>query len=77
MLSVSACGPKVLAVAVKPPADLLTCAGEPLAPILPPPGIERDRIVTDWLLAYRTAWGDCSAKVLGIRAWAEALPIAE
>lgn len=72
--SLAGCEKKVIAVAVKPPPALLTCAGEPLAPILPPPGIERDRIVTDWLLAYRTAWGDCAAKVSGISAWAKALP---
>jgi hypothetical protein len=73
-LLASGCEKKVLAVAVKPPASLLTCSGEPLAPILPPPGIERDRIVTDWLLAMRGAWGDCSSKLAGVRSWADALP---
>jgi len=72
--SLSACEKKVLAVAVKPPAALLTCAGEPLAPVLPPPGIERDRIVGDWLLAMRAAWGDCFSKVSGTKAWSDALP---
>ena len=32
----AACGPKVLTVATKPPADLLSCADEPGAPDLPP-----------------------------------------
>ena len=70
----SGCGKKVLAVAVKPPASLLTCASEPQAPILPPPGIERDRIVTDWLLAMRRAWGDCSSKLAGVKRWSDSLP---
>jgi hypothetical protein len=70
----SGCEKKVLAVAVKPPASLLTCAGEPLAPVLPPPGIERDRIVTDWLLAMRAAWGSCSSQLAGVKHWADALP---
>lgn len=74
MLSLAGCGPKVIAVATKPPPELLTCADEPLAPILPSPGIERDRIVADWLLAMRAAWGDCSAKVQGVKAWADRLP---
>lgn len=70
----SACGPKVAVKATKPPAELLVCADEPLAPILPPPGIERDRIVGDWILALRAAFGDCKADVVGTKAWADALP---
>lgn len=73
-LLLAGCGPKVIAVATRPPPELLSCAGEPETPTLPAPGIERDRIVGDWLLAYRAAWGDCSAKVSGVRAWADALP---
>lgn len=73
-LLLAGCGPKVIAVATRPPPELLTCAGEPLTPILPPPGIERDRIVADWLLAMRAAFGDCSSKLAGIKAWADALP---
>lgn len=70
----SGCEEKVIAVGVKPPPALLTCAGEPLAPILPPRGIERDRIVTEWVLAYRAAWADCASKIAGVRKWADTLP---
>ena len=35
-LASTACGPKVAAKATKPPVELLTCAGEPQAPALPP-----------------------------------------
>lgn len=70
----TACGPKVLAVAVKPPPSLLTCSAEPTAPELPTPGIERDKIVLAYLLAMRAAYGDCRAAVDGIRSWSESLP---
>ena len=73
-LSVSACAPKPLAVAIKPPPELLTCADEPAAPTLPAHGIERDRIVGDWLLAYRAAWGSCKSAVVGLKSWSDALP---
>ena len=68
------CAPKRIAVAAKPPAALLTCADEPEAPSLPAPGIERDRIVLDFILALRGSYGDCKASVDAIRAWADALP---
>ena len=74
VLSLTACGDREPVKATKPPPELLTCAGQPVAPVLPPPGIERDRIVSEWVLAYHAAWGDCSAKLQGIRAWSEALP---
>lgn len=73
LTALAACGPKPLAVAVKPPAELLTCAGEPVAPELPGPGIERDRLVLAYVLAMRAAWGDCFSKVAGVKAWADAL----
>lgn len=69
-----ACERETLAVAVKPPAELLTCSAEPLAPELPAPGIERDQIVLAYLLAMRAAYGDCASKVAGIKGWADALP---
>lgn len=69
-----ACAPKPLAVAVKPPPELLTCADEPVAPEVGDPGVERDRIVLGYILSLRSAWGDCSAKISGVRAWADALP---
>lgn len=53
-----------------PPTDLLTCADEPVAPALP--GREqqasRDALTLDYILGLRAAWGDCRAKIDGIRA---------
>lgn len=69
-----ACGPRVIVVPTKPPAELMSCADEPAIPELPPPGIERDRVVLALILALRASGGDCRAKVLGTRAWADALP---
>lgn len=60
-------------VATKPPAELLTCAGEPVAPEIGVPGVERDRIVLTYLLAMRAAYGDCASKVAGVKAWSDAL----
>lgn len=73
-LTLSACAPKPLAVAVKPPPELLTCADEPVAPEVGDPGVERDRIVLGYVLAMRAAYGDCASKVAGIKIWADALP---
>jgi hypothetical protein len=73
-LVLTACDPKPLAVAVKPPPELLTCSDEPEAPELPAPGVERDNLVLGYVLAMRAAWGDCKSSVDGIRAWSEALP---
>lgn len=70
----TACGPKVAVKATKPPPALLTCSAEPVAPELPVPGIERDRIVLAYLLAMRAAYGDCASKVAGVKSWADALP---
>lgn len=33
--------------------------------------IDRDRIELDLILAFRSAWGDCRAKVDGLAAWRE------
>ncbi len=57
---------------VKPPIDLMTCADEPTAPNIPGRDAqdERDRLVFDYVLALRGAWGDCRSKVDGVRAWA-------
>jgi hypothetical protein len=60
--------------ATKPPPSLLTCSAEPVAPELPAPGIERDRIVLAFILSLRAAYGDCASKVAGVRAWSETLP---
>ena len=70
-MACAACGPTRIET-VKPPADLLICADEPVAPDLP--GREeqdrRDRMTLDYVLALRSAWGDCASKVAGVRAWA-------
>lgn len=70
-LLLSACGPQ-RPVLVLPPADLATCADEPLAPSIV--GLEqsaRDALTLDYILGLRSAWGDCRAKVDGLKAWRE------
>lgn len=71
--TLAACGHE-RPVKMLPPADLLTCADEPAAPDLP--GREeqarRDVLTLDYILGLRSAWGDCAAKVSGVRAWSEA-----
>lgn len=68
---------------VLPPAELASCADEPLAPDLPPVDWStsataqpvqrsRDQMTLDYVLALRAAWGDCRAKVQGLAAWREA-----
>ena len=73
-MPLGACEKKVLAVALKPPASLLTCSAEPVAPEIGVPGVERDRLVLAYLLAMRAAYGDCASKVAGISRWADSLP---
>jgi hypothetical protein len=62
------------------PAELTECADEPSAPDLPAregkQGLEldlvqktRDQMMLDYVLNWRTAWGDCKAKVNGAKAW--------
>lgn len=66
-----------------PPAELATCADEPAPPALPlvdwtsvdtakPVQQVRDNLMLSYVLAFRSAWGDCSSKVAGLRAWREA-----
>ncbi len=63
-----------------PPADLAECAEEPLAPDLPAVDwldpvkaretqTVRDRLTFDFVLAMRSSFGDCKAKVDGLKAW--------
>ena len=75
-LALTACGnerPRI----VKPPAELQSCAVEPRAPVLPERDgtdatqLRRDTMVLDYILALRSAWGDCRAKLDGVRAWSE------
>lgn len=74
LLGSTACGKKISLKATKPPPSLLTCSAEPVAPELPAPGIERDRLVLGYVLALRAAYGDCAANLAGVKAWADALP---
>lgn len=84
-MACAACGNERPAIA-KPHVTLLTCADEPEAPDLPPVpwamGVlaviqqvqaNRDAATLDYVLAMRSAWGDCRAKVAGTRAWADSL----
>ncbi len=74
-MACASCGQERPAIA-KPPADLLVCSNEPVAPDLPgrDEQARRDAMTLDYILALRSAWGDCFAKVAGVRAWAEKLP---
>lgn len=71
-LSLIGCAPQRVAIAA-PPAHLLVCADEPLAPDLPPPAQQalRDALMIEYTLGLRSAWGSCHAAVAGVRAWAE------
>ena len=72
---------------LKPPADLLHCAGEATPPDLAPVPwslgnlteiqrvqAERDRQTFEYILAERSAGGDCRGKLKGVKAWAQSLP---
>lgn len=83
LIALSACGNERVRIAPVP-VELTTCAGEPVAPELPVQdwsSIEaakavqaiRDSKVFDFILAMRSAWGDCRAKVDGTKAWNEGL----
>jgi len=78
LFALTACGTERVRVA-KPPVELTVCAAEPAAPDLPAKDgtdavqIVRDRMTLDYLLALRSAWGDCAAKVAGVKAWSEGL----
>ena len=60
-----------------PPAELATCADEPQAPSLPSRDgtdatqLTRDTQTLGYILGLRGAWGDCRAKVDGLKAWRE------
>lgn len=77
----SACDPHVRLAT--PPPEYLECATEPAAPDLPaidwtapvdqikPVQRERDIATLGYVLSLRSAWGDCRAKIDGVRAWGE------
>ena len=81
LLFLTACGGERVAV-VKPPVELTTCADEPAAPALPivdwssvetarPIQAMRDAMTLSYVLAMRSAWGDCKSRVDGVKAWSE------
>lgn len=74
LAALTACGGERVVV-VKPPVDLTHCADEPVAPDLPPREMQalRDQMMLAYVLAFRSAWGDCRAKVEGLRAWSDGL----
>lgn len=71
-LNLAACGQQ-RPVIVLPPVALTECADEPLAPAIPGKDqqAERDRLVLDYILSLRSAWGDCKARVDSLRVWRE------
>lgn len=71
-LSLTACDKHP--VLVLPPAELAECADEPQAPDLgtAETQLARDLMTIDYVLALRSAWGDCKADVDGLAAWLEA-----
>lgn len=75
----TACGKPVPVVEHIPiPPDLLTCADAPRAPNLPPAvdkaaQLARDKMTLDFILALRSAHGDCKSKVQAIREYDERL----
>lgn len=68
-LALAACQPQP--TLILPPAELSSCAAEPGAPSLLPEftQAERDKIVLEYLLALRSAGGDCRARVNGLATW--------
>lgn len=72
LLALAACGQPTPVVLTPPPA-LLSCADEPTPPNLPTPERqrERDEMTLAYILALRSAWGDCRSKVDGVREWSE------
>ena len=69
-----ACEPKRVEM-IKPPAELTECAAEPTAPDLPgrEQQAQRDLMTFGYILALRSAYGDCAADVAGIKAWSDGL----
>ena len=78
IINLSACVPGRPVVTL-PPVALTQCEAEPSAPTIPSrDGTEetlniRDQMTLAYILAMRSAWGDCYSKVQGMKAWAQSL----
>lgn len=83
LIALAACSQPRVEI-VKPPVSLTHCQDEPTAPDLPrvdwssvevaqPMQLIRDQMMLGYVLSLRSAWGDCSAKVEGVKAWSEGL----
>jgi hypothetical protein len=72
--ALTACGPTRIET-VKPPIALTECADEPLAPNLPGRNMqeERDSMTLAYIIALRTAYGDCKADVVALKEWSAGL----
>ena len=72
LAALTGCGQERPAIA-KPPLALLSCADEPVAPDLPPRGMQdqRDVMTLEYILGLRSAWGSCKAAVAGVKAWVD------
>ncbi len=74
LFALAACG-QPRPVIIAPPAELATCADAPEAPELPAKDgtdavqMVRDQMILTFILALRSAYGDCRAKVDGLAAW--------
>jgi hypothetical protein len=78
LFTLSACGTPPVRIAL-PPVELTTCADEPATPDIPARDgtdatqIQRDTLTLSYILGLRSAYGDCKAKVAGLKAWSEAV----
>lgn len=74
VIALAACTPERPAI-IKPPVELMTCAAEPVAPVLPDRTEQaaRDMVVGTYILALVMAGADCRARVDALRAWGDAL----
>lgn len=76
-LALAACA--LRPVTVLPPVELTECASEPLAPELPPRDgtdaaqLVRDQMTLVYILALRSAFGDCAADVAALKAWRQGM----
>lgn len=79
LLAASACTPQTRLAT--PPPERLVCADEPQPPDLPPVDwasvetarpvqLQRDITIFDYVLAFRTALGDCKGNLAYVAAWA-------